>query len=63
MVVFSRRFILDSVFLTSRLWVPSSIENSGVVVCVGISLLVSGAYLLRSKVSKLWKGDIEVNVE
>ena len=31
--------------------------------CVGRSLLVSGACLLRSKVSTLYKGDIEVNVE
>ena len=31
--------------------------------CVGRSVLVSGTCLLRSKVRKLWKGDIEVNVE
>ena len=50
-------------FVTSHLLCPSSLENHGVVVCIGIHLDVSGECSLRSKVNKLWKGYIEVSME
>ena len=64
-VIISRRFVVDSVFFSNKSLLKSDFSRKPWCSCVSFdrSLVVSGACVLRSKVSTLWKGDIDVSME